>query len=130
MYAQYFDIRNLQLTGEPKKLAEPDGKTIAFGYFGASPNVLVHRSGLGEMNKLTWVDRTGKTLGFMDAPFSYNSRPRISPDGSRAVLSKFANGNVHLFVHDIVRDVSQQVTSDPAISVDPVWSSDGKRIIF
>jgi Tol biopolymer transport system component len=37
---------------------------------------------------------------------------------------------VDLWVHDLTRDVIQRITFDPALEQFPIWSPDGKRIVF
>jgi Tol biopolymer transport system component len=76
------------------------------------------------------LDRFGKRLSSLGGPFPLEVGPVLSPDGTRAVVAAFADGNIDLWLHDIVRDVRQRLTSDPFFDTSPVWSGDGKRIAF
>lgn len=135
LWAQNLDTSRLELTGEPKRVAENVGSNRAFGFFSASANgVLVHRNGSGSGKaELTWFDRQGKNLGPLGRQrdiFHGETSPAFSPDGTEVALAKFEGDNVDVWVHDIARDVRQRITFDPALDVSPIWSPDGKKIVF
>ena len=46
------------------------------------------------------------------------------------VMAKFDGGNVDLWMYDVVRNVNQRLTSDPAMEDSPIWSQDGQRLAF
>jgi eukaryotic-like serine/threonine-protein kinase len=55
--------------------------------------------------------------------------PRIAPDGRRvAVAIEEADSQIWLF--DLARDTPTRLTFEGAVNVDPVWTPDGKRIVF
>jgi Tol biopolymer transport system component len=45
-------------------------------------------------------------------------------------MTKFYGGNIDVWVYNVVRNVNQRLTSDPALEDSPVWSLDGERLAF
>ena len=83
------------------------------------------------MGQLAWFDRLGKRLAEVGQPFDlWDISPEISPDGTKFAVTKFEGGNIDVWVHNLARDVTQRITFDPAIDQFPIWSPDGKRIVF
>jgi Tol biopolymer transport system component/DNA-binding winged helix-turn-helix (wHTH) protein len=131
LWAQKYDTSLLRLTGEPQMVAERLGNTRAFGFFAASSGVLVHRRGVAQFAQLTWLDRRGQRVGTLGGAFdAYDYPARISPDGSKIVMTRHGADNTDIWVHDLSRDVTQRLTSDPAPDESPVWSPDGKKLVF
>lgn len=56
------------------------------------------------------------------------AQPRVSPDGTRVVLSHAADS---LWVHDLSRDARTPLTAGrlPGVSF-PIWSHDGRRVVY
>jgi hypothetical protein len=77
---------------------------------------------------LVWVDRAGKEEP-LTAPARPYLQPRISPDGTRAVVwvNDRADG---LWVWDFGLRTLAPFTLDPGEEQHPVWSPDGKRIAY
>ena len=129
LMAQQYDDKRLELVGEPIQVAEQVGSFAGTGYFSASSNgVLVYRYGGYEpYGRATWFDRQGKVLGAaLDGGI-----PRglaLSPDGLRAVLNAF--GSDDLWLLDLANNTRTRFTFGQGYSVQPVWSPDGKNIIF
>jgi eukaryotic-like serine/threonine-protein kinase len=131
LWSQEFDTSRLVLTGEPALLLPHVGHNPAFGFFGASARALAYRSAPGETTaQMVWFDRHGKRGPSFGEPAILYSQPALSPDGSRVAMAKFDGGNVDVWVYDVIRNVNQRLTSDPALDDSPVWSQDGKRIAF
>ena len=77
---------------------------------------------------LVWVDRTGKEEPIAAPPRAY-SHPRLSPDGTRVALSSSDQEN-DLWIWDLRRATLTRLTLDPGMDWFPVWTPDGRRIIF
>ncbi len=133
LIAQPFDADRLQLTGD----AVPVAEGVAFNPFGnyaqfsASDNgALVYHGGGGSVPlTLEWVSRDGAAQPLAATPHNYTF-PRISPDGKRVAVGIEEAGGGQVWVYDTERDAMSRLTFDGANNVDPVWTRDGKRIVF
>jgi serine/threonine-protein kinase len=77
---------------------------------------------------LVWVDRQGRETPIPAPPFRY-VHPRLSPDETQIVV--FAtNQEADLWVWDLRRTTLTRATFDPGIDAFPVWTPDGRRVIF
>jgi dipeptidyl aminopeptidase/acylaminoacyl peptidase len=128
LVAQRVDLGRQALTGDPVTLADPVASGGGAGAVSVSASGLVaYRTGTGVRANLTWFDRAGKTLGAMSAPPDA-SGIRISPDGRRAGVNHTVQGDMDIWSLDGTR--ASRLTSDAARDRDPIWSSDGTRIVF
>ncbi len=82
-------------------------------------------------SRLVWADRTGKELGTVREADLYRS-PRLSPDGRRLAFALVDRklGTLDLWVEDLGRNTATRITSGPASEAYPVWSPDGRRVVF
>jgi Tol biopolymer transport system component/predicted Ser/Thr protein kinase len=128
LMAQPFDLRKLDLAGEPVPIAEG---VLADGFSASQTGVLAYRAGLaGPGSWLTWFDRQGKTLGTAGDPGDYQSIA-ISPDGTRVAASRADSpSGEDLWMLDLARAVSTRFTFNRGLNMYPVWSPDASRIVF
>ena len=134
--AHPFDEKQGRLTGDAVAIAEDvDTDTInGRAVFSASPNgALIYRSGSasGGSGRLTWFDRSGKTLGTV-AENGFYRYPRVSPDGQHVVVT-FSTDEVgmELWQIDLARGVPTRSTFHPDDDFSPsVWSPDSQRVVF
>ena len=133
LVTQRFDARALALTGEPTPVAENLGTdAVGLAHFSASQTgVLTYRAGETRARQLVWVDRSGKELGVLGETAEYGDL-WLSPDGKRLAVDmpEARSGNLDLWIRDLSRDVTSRFTFDAASDSTPVWSPDGKRIVF
>jgi Tol biopolymer transport system component len=130
LMAQTFDNRKLALTGQPVPIAEQVGNNGAISaFFWASDNgVLAFRSGGQTGRQITWLDGKGNLTSQVGDPGNYTDLA-LSPDGSR-VASFRADQQADIWLYEFARGVSTRFTFAPSIERSPVWSPDGKRIVF
>ena len=133
LMAQPFDDHRLELKGQATPVAEQvgdnGGGTGGYGGFSASANdVLVYWRGGGD-RQLTWFDRQGKILGTVAEPGDYRDLA-LSPDGTRVAFRKRSGQVSNIWLLDLSRGTSTRFTFGSAVDSSPVWSPDGKRIIF
>jgi Tol biopolymer transport system component len=98
----------------------------------SSGDVLVTQTGKGaSLSQLTWFDRIGKPAGTVGVLGSYNN-VRLSPDGRRVAEDQTdPNGrNIDIWVHEPARGAATRLTFDPSPHQAPIWSPDGKQILF
>jgi eukaryotic-like serine/threonine-protein kinase len=94
--------------------------------------VLVTQTGKGlSVSQLTWFDRGGKPAGTVGIPGSYYN-VRLSPDGRRvAVDQNNADGRGDdIWIYEPTRGARMRLTFDPSVHVNPIWSPDGRQILF
>ncbi len=133
LLAHAFDARTVRLTGEPILIAEglwyfkPTGTA---DYAVSDNGVLTYRAGTS-VSRLVWFDRRGVEIGTVGERKDYEV-PRISPDGqSIAVNVKDPRtGTTDVWTYDLSRGLSARVTFEPLMENGPVWSPDGRRIVF
>jgi len=71
----------------------------------------------------------GKKVPLLATPGVYQN-PRLSPDGKRLSLIVTDGSNRDIWVYDIQRDAKQKLTSGGSTFADPIWSPDGRYILF
>ena len=133
LMAQPFDARRLALAGDPVPVAERVGSFRDGGFFSASANdVLVYRTADTDF-QLTWFDRQGALSGRASEPGGFRA-VALSPDGARAVASRTNPQDAtkaDLWLFDLSRGGgATRLTFGAGIAEFPVWSPDGKRIVF
>ncbi len=79
-------------------------------------------------NTLVWVDRKGREEPLSAPPRAY-VQARVSPDGSRLILTIFDQDN-DLWTWDQQRSALTRLTFDPGIDAWPVWTADSRRVVF
>jgi eukaryotic-like serine/threonine-protein kinase len=131
--AQRVDPVRGEPSGEPLPVAEkvmydPDTR---LSLFSASENVLAYRRG-ETTSPLRWIDRKGKELGrFPPQPGAYRDAT-LSRDGRMVAAARWdeETGAPDVWLLDISRGISTRLTHDAAGNFFPVWSPDGRFLVF
>ena len=130
-----FDPARLEVLGDPVTVVEhvlmkPTG---AADYAVSRQGTLLYvPGGVGvqtTLRSLVWVDRKGHEEP-IKAPLRDYGPLRISPDGTRVVLEILDPNNTHIWILDLVREQLRRLTSGPGNHGLPLWTRDGRRIIF
>jgi serine/threonine protein kinase/dipeptidyl aminopeptidase/acylaminoacyl peptidase len=136
LMTQPFDPKRLVTTGEAAPVAEQIQRVLNTGTVGvfsvSEMGMLTYRSGAGFGGlHLTWFDRSGKqgvTVGEPADIFAFN----FSPDRKSlaAAIQETSNVSVNIWTYDVSRGLRTRLTFDPANDNNPVWSPDGRSIVF
>jgi eukaryotic-like serine/threonine-protein kinase len=131
LLAQPFDLKKLELTGEPRPQAEHIATTFTglMVVSAADNGTVAYRTSAGNDARLTWIDRTGKAIGTF-GPVAPWGPVELSMDESRVATQKPESGNMDLWMIEVARGIATRLTSDPSDDEWPVWSPDGTRIAF
>jgi len=78
--------------------------------------------------RLVWVNRDGTRQPINAPPRQYQTL-RLSPDGSRAALD-IRDEQSDIWIWNFARDTLTRLTADPSVEGAPVWTPDGRRIVF
>jgi serine/threonine-protein kinase len=80
------------------------------------------------LRTLVWVDREGRETPIAAPPRVY-TYPRVSPDGGRMVI-RVADQEDDLWLWDMTRLTLTRLTFNPGADAYPVWTPDGRKLIF
>ena len=134
LLAHPFDAAARRLTGEPVMVVERVGNfgSIGNSYFSVSADgeVLAYQTGASP-SRLVWMGRGGDELGPVGQPDKY-AWPRLAPDGQRLAVNVVSakDGTNDVWVYDLARGTSTRFTLNPGQDNVPVWSPDGRRIVY
>jgi serine/threonine protein kinase/Tol biopolymer transport system component len=131
LVAQRLDLARLALNGDRINLADLvgiDGATQATAVSASATALLAYRSDTTGRRQLTWFDRSGKAIGTVGAPDNTLFFPRLSPDGRRVAGYRIVEGNSDIWILDGSR--TTRFTFDPSLDGFPIWSPDGRRVVF
>ena len=126
LHAVLFNAGRLETQGDPVELIGDVGSSE---FTVSDEGTLVYLSGGAPAGReLVWVDRRGReeSLGAPLRPYVY---PRLSPDGKQVALD-VRDVDRDIWIWDISRKVLERFTDDPAEEMLPVWSRDGRSLVF
>ncbi len=136
LFAVPFDPERMELRGTAVPLLEDlmsDPNSGAGQFSFSRIGNMVYRAGkMSAPNyPVWWLDNSGKTKPLIATPSLYIA-PRFSPDGQRLALKKITGHDRGIFVYDWQRDTMSRLTvdTDTQQAAFPVWSPDGKHIVF
>jgi len=135
LVAAPFDLDRLEASGGGTRVVE-GVLCVSNGfpqYAVSDSGTLVYLPGASGVstNKYTlvWVDRSGKEEPLKAPPDAF-AFPRISPDGKKVALTIAAGGNWNIWIWDLIRNTMTRLTFGATFDVIPIWTPDGKRIVF
>ncbi len=131
LFAVPFDAGRLQVTGAATPIVSNVAADTSSGaaFFSVSNSDLIYVSGpaINERNSLAWVDRTG-TITDLPAPAHHYRDLRLSPDGQHAAVV-IAEKTQDVWIYDIPANTLNRLTFEGQ-ALSPIWTPDGKRIIY
>ena len=131
--AQRFDPGTLQFQDQAVTVAEGVGAVYETPWFTASSSLLVYRPMAPPPHyQLTILDDTEKRAGTLGDTFENLSTPIFSPDGTRLALARTSGPgtNRDIWLFDVARGVGLRSTFGMSDNILPLWSPDGREIVF
>jgi Tol biopolymer transport system component len=129
-----FDLNRLETRGTavpvvPRLVTTPQGAgDFALSTDGTLVYADAPAGNTGASRTLVWVDRVGHEQPIAAPPRAY-VYPRVSPDGTRVAVYS-ADQEQDIWIWDLPRATLTRLTFEPGIDQNPVWTPDGRRIIF
>jgi len=133
-----FDLRTLKVSGNPVPVANDVivGAATAgnYVYDVANDGTLAYARDLSPpeapSRTVAWITRQGESEPLSpDRRFYDQARPAMSPDSRRLAIGIVGDEYTDLWVYDLVDRRWQQVTAGSDCRF-PVWSPDGRRLVF
>ncbi len=129
-----FDARARKVTGEATVIASGVLRNRATGHGAftvSTGGTLVYAGGQAFLPAaLAWYDRNGNATpsGLEPAPYF---EVRLAPDARRAAAAiPGPNGDGEIWILDLVRGVKTRLAYGSTAHANPVWSSDGERLMY
>lgn len=134
LMGQPFDPAKGTLSGEIQTLASgvmEDASTWHMDASASSNGLLVFSNGGTGDQQLVWVDRNGKQIGTVVKKVANLTSAKLSPQADRIALEIDNGAGAHdVWVFDVARGVQTRLTFGPVENDAPIWSTDGKWIIY
>jgi serine/threonine protein kinase len=128
-----FDPSALEAKGVPVPLLDDvatDSSTAAAQFDFSRQGTFVYRSAKGPAAwSVDWLDSSGALQPLLPALGAYMN-PKFSPDGTHLALSIYSGKGPEIYSLDVARGSMSRVTSSGQSSLGPVWTPDGKHIVF
>jgi serine/threonine-protein kinase len=127
-----FDIEKLEVTGQSAPVPERLATNLISGaahYDFSRDGLLVYlpERARKENSRFLWVDGEGREQALIEKPQTYWT-PRLSPDGKRLAVA-IQNENFDIWTYEIANGAFKRLTFERG-NLAPVWTPDGKRIVF
>lgn len=137
LLAVKFDPSRLEVSGTPVPIVEGIAESVygAGQYTVSAAGTLAYIPGKAQTNDhvLSWVDASGRAQPLPLQPRTYWA-PKVSPDGRTIALS-ILGPTTDVWTYDIAREaltrLSVEAVKSPQVHFAyPVWTPDGKRIVY
>jgi serine/threonine protein kinase len=133
LLAQPFDVDALRLAGDPVQVLDDIRYSRADSYasFSLSEHgeLAYQLSAAVPRSELAWFTRAGQRLELPGASGNLLD-PALDRDGRRVAVMRWENASSDIWVVDTARGSSSRLTRDPSVDYAPLWSPDGRSIVF
>ena len=133
MFAVPFDLERMETRGTAVAVLDDvayDPVAIGAQYDVSRSGTLVYRRHAGDSSTVQWLDTTGKHEPLLARPGVYVGTPRVSPDGRRIALTARDGSNQDIWIYEPGRDAMTRLTSGGGTFVSPVWTRDGRHVVY
>ena len=136
LYAARFDLNRLEMLDTPTPLVDSISYRSINGdadFDVSRTGTLIYMQGAGLPGRaevvVRWLDASGQMQPFLTRPGLY-SRPRVSPDGRRLTMRAADASGIDIWVYDSRGDTMIRLTDGSASPDSPIWTPDGRFIVF
>jgi Tol biopolymer transport system component len=132
LVAQPFDEKNSRFAGDAVPVEEGIDSQIGYHlqYLSVSRTGILAYAAGSSRTRVAWVDRTGQVVAPVVEPGDHNN-VRLSRDGTRLALDQSdSSANWDIWQLELSRGCLTRFTFDAAADSYPVWSPDGREIVF
>ncbi len=130
-----FDLAKLEVTGLPVRVLDGvlmEGTPRATHFSISDNGSLAYVPGgmVRDQSTLAWVDRTGKVEALPFPPSLWG--PRVSPDGTQILVTRSdpRGAGSCVWAYELERGVERRITDETGAEYWPIWSPDGRRVVF
>jgi len=131
--AQRLDLTSFRLTGGPMIIGD---QVKAFplnvgSEFSISLNGVLAYHQSSNMLQLAWYRRDGKRISSVGEPGQYGEI-QLSLDDKRLAVERITRngGSEDIWIAELSTGIFSRATFDPGLEVNPVWSPDGRELVF
>jgi serine/threonine-protein kinase len=134
LFAAAFDLDRLELVSPPVRVLESvvtnaTGGEAMLAVSDSGTLVYLPAAAVAFGGPIEWIDRTGKVSWLRAAPANWATLS-FAPDGRRLAVDIFDGKQWDIWVDDPSKDTLARLTSSATHSARPVWTPDGRRIVF
>jgi serine/threonine-protein kinase len=134
LFAVRFDLTRLETIGQAVPAvegvaADPGGGAAQLAVSSEGTLVYVPGTATTVGRPIDWLTRDGKTAVLRAANANW-ANPRFSPDGQKLAVDISDGTQRDIWVYEWARDTLTQLTFDPGQDRFPVWTPDGRRLVF
>jgi serine/threonine-protein kinase len=134
LFAVPFDLGALEVRGAPTRVLDQVAYSSINGdaeFEVSQTGTLVYGSGgtRGGLVTVQLLQSDGKTRALLPKPGNYD-RPSLSPDGQRLAIEVREGADQGIWVYDLGRGATTRITFAGKSNQMPIWSPDGRYIVF
>ncbi len=134
LVAQQFDTDRLALVGDPMVVGSGVRMSNTAGMVAlsaSSTGTLTFAATRSATTQLMWFDRSGRRGDVLGQPGEW-VHLALSPDEHTVAAERLdpRSGEGTIWMIDADRNLPSRLTQDPAWSMGPLWSKDGRRVVF
>jgi serine/threonine-protein kinase len=136
LFAIPFNPDKLETSGNAVPILDDVQVNSIFGVpdlsFSNNGTLVYRKGGIGAasgQSNLQWIDAAGRRSPLMAKAGGY-SNARLSPEGKRLAVQVTEGGSTDVWIYDIQRDHMTNLTFGGGVSNNPVWTPDGRFVIF
>jgi serine/threonine-protein kinase len=134
LFAVPFDRQRLEALGPPGRVIDgvtSDSSRGSAQVAASEAGTLAYLPGqnLFDARPIAWMDRQGMMTSLHGVPAHW-SNAEFSPDGDRIAMDIRRDGHTDIFVYDLARGTLIPVASGSGDEEYPVWTRDGRQIVY